>query len=120
MTANPRDAPGFQATGTRPPIRRKVALTRLGPGTQTTTMQLRPILALALLLVARPASAEESFLDKLFGGSGRGAPPNPFASNYPSAPPTAEEARAARERRSVRGERGSPAGPLPPGRIPEE
>lgn len=120
MTANPPDAPGFQATGTRPPIRRKVALTRPGPGTQTTTMQLRPILALALLLVARPASAEEGFLDKLFGGSGRGAPPNPFASNYPSAPPTAEEARAARERRSVRGERGSPAGPLPPGRIPEE
>jgi hypothetical protein len=120
LTANPPDAPGFQATGTRPPIRRKVALTRHGPGTQTTTMQLRPILALALLLVARPASAEEGFLDKLFGGSGRGAPPNPFASNYPSAPPTAEEARAARERRSVRGERGSPAGPLPPGRIPEE
>jgi len=120
LTANPPDAPGFQATGTRPPIRRKVALTRHGPGTQTTTMQLRPILALALLLVARPVSAEEGFLDKLFGGSGRGAPPNPFASNYPSAPPTAEEARAARERRSVRGERGSPAGPLPPGRIPEE
>ena len=78
-------------------------------------MQLRPILALALLLVARPASAEEGFLDKLFG-----APPNPFASNYPSAPPTPEEARAARERRAVRGERGVPAGPLPPARIPEE
>ncbi|MBY0250965.1 MAG: hypothetical protein K2X54_06230 [Methylobacterium organophilum] len=83
-------------------------------------MQLRPILAFALLLVARPASAEEGFLDKLFGGSGRGAPPNPFASNYPSAPPTPEEARAARERRAVRGERGVPAGPLPPARVPEE
>ncbi len=63
-------------------------------------MQLRPLLALALLLVARPASAEEGFLDKLFGGSGRGTPPNPFASNYPSAPPSAEEIRAVRARRT--------------------
>ncbi|MET3482752.1 hypothetical protein [Methylobacterium sp. 1973] len=83
-------------------------------------MQLRPLLALALLLVARPASAEEGFLDKLFGGSGRETPPNPFASNYPSAPPSAEEIRAVRARRDVRDERGVRRGPLPPGRIPEE
>ena len=85
-----------------------------------TTMQLRSILAFALLLVALPARAEEGFLDRLFGGSGRGAPPNPFASNYPSAAPTADEVRAERQRRAGRGERGgSQAGPLPPGRIPE-
>ena len=84
-------------------------------------MQLRTILALALILVALPVRAEEGFLDKLLGGSGRGAPPNPFASNYPSAPPTADEIRAERQRRAGRGERGgNPAGPLPPGRIPEE
>jgi hypothetical protein len=87
-------------------------------GPQTIPMQLRPILALALLLLAKPASAEEGFLDKLFGGSSRGSPPNPFASNYPSAPPSADEVRAAR-RRPVDLD-GRPAGPLPPGRVPEE
>lgn len=88
---------------------------------QTPTMQLRPILTLALLLVARPASAEGNFLDSLFGGSGRGAPPNPFASNYPSAPPGPADVRAERQRRAVRRERGDgPAGPLPPAQIPEE
>ncbi|WP_267354759.1 MULTISPECIES: hypothetical protein [unclassified Methylobacterium] len=84
------------------------------------TMQLRTILALTLLLAARPASAEEGFFDKLFGGSSRGAPPNPFASNYPSAPPTADEVRAERQRRPGRAERGTQAAPLPPGRVPEE
>lgn len=50
---------------------------------------------------------------------GQGAPPNPFASNYPSAPPTFEQAARARARQ-VRphapryGERGL----IPPGRIP--
>lgn len=84
-------------------------------------MQLRPILALALLLSSVPARAEEGFLDKLFGGSGRGAPPNPFASNYPSASPSVEDLRAERQRRDGRGERGVVrSGPLPPGRIPEE
>ena len=82
-------------------------------------MPIRPILALALILAAQPALAEEGFLDKLFGGSSRGTPPNPFASNYPSAPPTPEEVRA--QRRATRGERGgSQVAPLPPGRIPEE
>ncbi|WP_457103873.1 hypothetical protein [Methylobacterium sp. P5_C11] len=83
-------------------------------------MQLRPILAIALLMAAQPARAEQGFFDRLLGGSGRGAPPNPFASNYPSAPPSPEAVRAERQRRSVRGEHGGPAGPLPPGRIPEE
>ena len=83
-------------------------------------MQLRILIALALVSIALPARAEEGFLDKLFGGSGRGAPPNPFASNYASAPPTADDIRAERHRRATRGERGSPAAPLPPGRIPEE
>lgn len=85
-------------------------------------MQLRPILALALLLApvlaSRPLRAEEGFLDKLFGGSSRGAPPNPFASNYPSAPPTAEAARAERQRRVTHD--GRPGAPLPPARVPEE
>ena len=81
----------------RPPIRRKVRLAAADPGMQATTMQLRPILALALLLSSIPARAEDGFLDKLFGGSGRGAPPNPFASNYPSAAPTAEDVRAERQ-----------------------
>lgn len=84
------------------------------------TMQLRTILALTLLLAARPVSAEDGFLDKLFGGSSRGTPPNPFASNYPSAPPTADDIRAERQRRGGRSERGTHAAPLPPGRIPEE
>lgn len=84
-------------------------------------MQLRTILALALVLTALPARAEDGFFDTLFGGSKRGTPPNPFASNYPSAPPTADEVRAERERRASRGTRsGGQAGPLPPGRIPEE
>lgn len=84
-------------------------------------MQLRPILALALLLSSIPARAEDGFLNKLFGGSGRGAPPNPFASNYPSAAPTAEDVRAERQGRFDRRERGAGQGaPRPPGRIPEE
>ncbi len=84
-------------------------------------MQLRPILALVLLVAAQPARAEEGFFDRLFGGSGRGAPPNPFASNYPSAPPTADDVRSERQRRAGRGERGGrEPGPLPPGRVPEE
>jgi hypothetical protein len=84
-------------------------------------MQLRPILALTLLLIAQPALAEEGFLDRLLGGSSRGAPPNPFASNYPSAPPSADAVRVERRRQAVRGERGgNPGGPLPPGRIPDE
>ncbi|MFB0490035.1 hypothetical protein ABIE45_002621 [Methylobacterium sp. OAE515] len=85
----------------------------------TTMMPIRQIFALALILAAQPAAAEEGFLDKLFGGSSRGTPPNPFASNYPSAPPSAEDVRAERQRRVTRGERGGQA-PLPPGRIPEE
>ena len=80
-------------------------------------MQIRSIFALALILSAVPAQAEEGFLDKLFGGSGRGAPPNPFASNYPSAAPTAEDVRAERRRRVDHRERGAP---LPPGRVPDE
>ena len=80
----------------------------------------RTLIALVLIAVAFPARAEEGFLDTLFGGSGRGAPPNPFASNYASAPPNAEEIRVARQRRAGRGDRGTQAAPLPPGRIPEE
>ncbi|MEL6060023.1 MULTISPECIES: hypothetical protein [unclassified Methylobacterium] len=83
-------------------------------------MQLRTMIALTLVLVALPARAEEGFLDTLFGGSGRGAPPNPFASNYASAPPTADDIRAERQRRAGRGGRGTQAAPLPPGRIPGE
>lgn len=84
-------------------------------------MHLRPIFALALVLTALPARAEDGFFDTLFGGSRRGAPPNPFASNYPSAPPTADEIRSERERRVARGAHGrGQAGPLPPGPIPEE
>ncbi|AYO81100.1 hypothetical protein [Methylobacterium brachiatum] len=82
------------------------------------TTLLRPILALGLLVASTHAHAAEGFFDTLFGGSSRSAPPNPFASNYPSAPPTPDEVRAERQRRPVRTERGR--GPLPPGRIPEE
>lgn len=85
-----------------------------------TMMPLRQIFALTLILAAQPAAAEDGFLDRLFGGSSRGTPPNPFASNYPSAPPSAEDVRAERHRRVTRGERGGPSAPLPPGRIPEE
>jgi hypothetical protein len=120
LSANPPDARRFQPAGKSASDPPESAVTGTGSRHQTFPMQLRPILALALLLVARPAAAEEGFLDRLFGGSGRGAPPNPFASNYPSAPPTAGEARAARARRDDRGVRGDRSGPLPPGRIPEE
>ncbi|AWN35642.1 hypothetical protein [Methylobacterium radiodurans] len=54
----------------------------------------------------------------------QGVPPNPFASNYPSAPPPPHLAER-RERRVVRGarrQRVEPAaepGLLPPGRIPD-
>ncbi len=50
---------------------------------------------------------------------GQGVPANPFASNYPSAPPTLEQAERARARQARprlprQGERGL----IPPGRIP--
>ncbi|MCB4803754.1 hypothetical protein QO001_003947 [Methylobacterium brachiatum] len=86
------------------------------------TTLLRPILALGLLVASTHAHAAEGFFDTLFGGSSRSAPPNPFASNYPSAPPTPDEVRAEHQRRPVRTERERERGrgPLPPGRIPEE
>ncbi len=50
---------------------------------------------------------------------GQGAPPNPFASNYPSAPPTLEQAERARARQArPRAPRNSERGLIPPGRIP--
>lgn len=67
-----------------------------------------------------PAQAEEGFLDRLFGGTPGAAPANPFASNYPSAPPSQREVAAARAERTARRARGAEAGPIPPGRIPEE
>lgn len=83
-------------------------------------MRLRTILGLTLLLAAQPAHAEEGFFDTLFGGRSGAAPPNPFASNYPSAPPTREAVRHERERRATRGGRSTEdSGPVPPGRIPE-
>ena len=82
------------------------------------TLMLRPILVLAFALTAQQAHAEEGFLDTLFGGSSRSTPPNPFASNYPSAPPTRDDVQSERQRRPVRTERGR--GMVPPGRIPEE
>ncbi|SFL98502.1 hypothetical protein [Methylobacterium pseudosasicola] len=84
------------------------------------TTLLRPILALGLLVASTQVQAEEGFFDSLFGGSSRSAPPNPFASNYPSAPPTGDDIRAERQRRPVRTERERGRGPVPPGRIPEE
>ncbi len=82
-------------------------------------MPLRTILGLALLLAAQPAHAEEGILDTLFGSRSGATPPNPFASNYPSAPP-APAVRDERERRAARGTSAAPdAGPVPPGRIPE-
>lgn len=72
------------------------------------------------LVVALPAHAEEGFLDRLFGGTPGAAPANPFASNYPSAPPSQREVAAARADRAARRARGAEAGPLPPGHIPEE
>lgn len=87
-------------------------------------MPLRPrlfALACALTLgAALPARAEEGFLDRLFGGTPGTAPANPFASNYPSAPPSPREMAAARAERAARRTRGGEAGPIPPGRIPEE
>lgn len=83
-------------------------------------MQLPTILGLALLLAAQPAQAEEGVLDTLFGGRSGATPPNPFASNYPSAPLSREVVRDERERRAARGGRGaSQSGPVPPGRIPD-
>ncbi|QEE37828.1 hypothetical protein FV242_01885 [Methylobacterium sp. WL64] len=84
------------------------------------TTTLRPILALGLLIASTNVHAEESFFDSLFGGSSRSAPPNPFASNYPSAPPSPDEVRIERQRPLVRGERSRSRGPVPPGRVPEE
>ncbi|MCJ2015518.1 hypothetical protein [Methylobacterium sp. J-076] len=88
-------------------------------------MPLRP-LALTLIACAATlggaasAHAEDGFLDRLFGGTPGAAPANPFASNYPSAPPSPREVAAARTERAARRSRGAEAGPLPPGRIPEE
>ena len=83
-------------------------------------MTLRTILGLALVLAAQPARAGDGFFDTLFGSRSGSTPPNPFASNYPSAPPSADAVREQRERRAARGARSGPeAGPVPPGRIPE-
>lgn len=50
---------------------------------------------------------------------GQGAPPNPFASNYPSAPPTLEQAERARARQArPRAPRNGERGPIPPAPIP--
>lgn len=66
------------------------------------------LLALSLGLLASPGLAQ-------------GAPPNPFASNYPSAPPTvaerAERARAVQARRRPPVRRAE-TGLLPPAGIP--
>ena len=82
------------------------------------------LLVLAGLLtlgVATAASAEEGFFDRLLGGTPGAAPANPFASNYPSAPPSPADVRAARDARAGRrARRDVEAGPVPPGRIPEE
>ncbi len=79
------------------------------------------MLAAALLLgAASPSHAEQGFFDRLLGGTPGAAPANPFASNYPSAPPSPAEVRAARDTRAVRRPRRSEEGPVPPGRIPEE
>ncbi|MGC5778431.1 hypothetical protein [Methylobacterium sp. NFXW15] len=74
----------------------------------------------AMCGAALPARAESNFLDRLFGGTPEAAPANPFASNYPSAPPSQREIAAARAERAARRSRGVEAGPIPPGRIPEE
>jgi hypothetical protein len=60
----------------------------------------------ALCLAASPSRAQ-------------GVPPNPFASNYPSAPPPPHVVER-RERRTARGARRQRAEPglLPPGRVP--
>ena len=76
--------------------------------------------ACVLTLGALPARAEPGFLDRLFGGTPGAAPANPFASNYPSAPPSQRDIAAARDERAARRARGGEAGPIPPGRIPEE
>ena len=73
-----------------------------------------------MLGAALPAKAEEGFLDRLFEGTPGAAPANPFASNYPSAAPSQREVAAARAERAARRSRGPDAGPIPPGRIPEE
>ncbi|GJE39145.1 hypothetical protein QO016_001396 [Methylobacterium persicinum] len=74
----------------------------------------------ATLGAAVPATAEEGFFDRLLGGTPGGAPANPFASNYPSAPPSPAQVRAARTDRAVRRSRERDEGPVPPGRIPQE
>ncbi|MFC6788175.1 hypothetical protein ACFQE0_00130 [Methylobacterium komagatae] len=88
-------------------------------------MQHRPrlfaLIACAVMCgTALPAQAESGFLDGLFGGTPEAAPANPFASNYPSATPSQREVAAARAERAARRSRGVEAGPIPPGRIPEE
>ena len=81
-----------------------------------------PVLACFLALAGAPSAlAEEGFFDRLLGGTPGAAPANPFASNYPSAPPAPADVRAARDARAARrARRDAEAGPVPPGRIPEE
>ena len=76
--------------------------------------------ALITVAVVSPAVAEEGFFDRLIGGTPGATPANPFASNYPSAPPSRAEVRAARDARAIRRSRGDEAGLVPPGRIPQE
>ncbi|WP_375455058.1 hypothetical protein [uncultured Methylobacterium sp.] len=72
--------------------------------------------ALAAALIAAlplPAAAQDA---GYAGGAAPGVPANPFASNYPSAPPPRGVVER-RERRAVRRPARAPE-LLPPGRIP--
>ncbi|MFK5597094.1 hypothetical protein FV232_01650 [Methylobacterium sp. WL30] len=82
-------------------------------------MPYRTTLAAAILAAGSlPALAQGTgYAGSTLGLTGSGVPSNPFASNYPSAPPP-RAVIARRERRAVRRPVREP-GLLPPGRIPE-
>ncbi|GJD43368.1 hypothetical protein AFCDBAGC_1220 [Methylobacterium cerastii] len=81
-------------------------------------MPYRKLLAAAILAAGSlPALSQgRGYAGSTFGPTGSAVPPNPFASNYPSAPPP----RAVIERRGRRAVRRPSREPglLPPGRIP--
>lgn len=81
-------------------------------------MPFRTLLAAAILAaIPLPAFAQgASHAGSIIGTTGSGVPPNPFASNYPSAPPP-RVAIERRPRRTVGRPAREPA-LLPPGRIP--
>lgn len=80
-------------------------------------VRILPTAAVLAMLSASAFAQGSGYAGSTVGLTASGVPSNPFASNYPSAPPPRAVIER-RERRAVRERSGEPA-LLPPGRIPQ-